>query len=65
LRPRDVKGRSKKWREYACESFCDTAAWLFMPGTRHAELTLHADGRKRRREWFEQMLEKRLSRLPI
>ena len=25
----DVRRRSRRWREYACESFCDTAAWLY------------------------------------
>jgi hypothetical protein len=65
LRPRDVKARTKRWREYTCESFCDTAAWLFTPGPRHSELTLREPGRRHRREWFEQLLHRRLSRLPI
>src|SRR2546428_8621993 len=26
LHPRDLKLRTRRWREYICESFCDTAA---------------------------------------
>ena len=26
---RDIAGRTRHWREYCCESFCDTAAWLY------------------------------------
>lgn len=25
----DLRDRTRRWREYACESFCDTAAWFF------------------------------------
>ena len=40
------------WREYLCESFCDTAAWLFSGVRRHPEYTLAARYRARRAEWF-------------
>jgi hypothetical protein len=40
------------WREYLCESFCDTAAWLYSGVRRHPEYTLAARHRKRRAEWF-------------
>ena len=41
-----------KWRDYACESFCDTAAWLYSGIARHREFTLAERHRKRRKEWF-------------
>jgi hypothetical protein len=60
LSSRDAATRSVKWREYCCESFCDTGAWIV--SGEEAELTL---GRKlliRRRNWFEPLLS---SPLPI
>lgn len=52
LRARDRQGRSRRWREYACESFCDTAAWIFSCDGRHDEFTLAASYRRARRQWF-------------
>lgn len=52
LTPRDVRARSRRWREYVCESFCDTAAWLSAGPNRHEEFTLSSISRKRRRAWF-------------
>jgi hypothetical protein len=40
------------WREYLCESFCDTAAWFYSSGRRHPEFTLAARHRNRRAAWF-------------
>ena len=48
----DVKLRSRRWREYCCESFCDTAAWLYGGVARHEEFTLAAPLRAARRKWF-------------
>jgi len=48
----DIQGRSRRWREYVCESFCDTAAWLYAGVGRHPEFTLATSLRKRRRRWF-------------
>jgi hypothetical protein len=62
LRPADRRRRSRHWREYCCESFCDTAAWLYSGLTEHAEFTLAARYRRRRRAWFTESVEgKRLS----
>ncbi len=47
--------RTRRWREYACESFCDTAAWVFVGG-KHAEFTLGAVARSARRRWFRDFL---------
>ena len=52
LKQRDRRERTRRWREYLCESFCDTAAWLFGPAGRHPEFTLAKASRAERREWF-------------
>lgn len=52
LQTRDAVHRTRRWREYACESFCDTAAWIFSGVAAHAEYTLAARYRTRRRQWF-------------
>jgi hypothetical protein len=50
-----VSNRSRFWREYCCESFCDTAAWIFR-GSGHAggdsEVTLSPARRRARAAWF-------------
>lgn len=53
LRAEDVTERSRRWREYLCESFCDTAAWLYGNAGRHDEFTLSSAPREQRRRWFE------------
>lgn len=59
LRGVDVTRRSRRWREYCCESFCDTAAWLYSGVARHQEFTLSGTFNRRRRRWFAQMLATR------
>jgi hypothetical protein len=59
----DLRLRSRRWREYCCESFCDTAAWLYSGMTRHPEFTLAPRFRARRRVWFEEFIENR--ELPV
>lgn len=44
--------RSPAWRRYACESFCDTAAWLYSGLRKHGEFTLAPRLRRDRKEWF-------------
>jgi hypothetical protein len=46
-------GERTRWRDYVCESFCDTAAWLYSGVKRHPEFTLAARHRKRRAAWFD------------
>ena len=36
----EIAARGRRWREYCCESFCDTAAWLYSGAARHPEFTL-------------------------
>jgi hypothetical protein len=57
--PKDVRGRTKRWRLYVCESFCDTAAWLYSGLEKHEEFTLDRSSRSRRREWFRGSFEDR------
>ena len=52
----DPKQRTRRWREYACESFCDTAAWMFVRAGRHDEFTLAPRFQNRRREWMRGFL---------
>ena len=63
LETRDVRLRSRRWREYCCESFCDTAAWLYAGVARHPEFTLAARFRGRRRAWFRKTVGNR--ELPV
>jgi len=52
LKRRDPIDRTPAWRRYACESFCDSAAWRFAGLRSHDEFTLPAAFRRLRREWF-------------
>lgn len=41
-------------RDYICESFCDTAAWMYAPNTGSLRrVTLAKRWRERRQAWFE------------
>jgi hypothetical protein len=55
----DIAGRRRRWREYCCESFCDTAAWLYSGVERHPEFTLGQRQRAIRRAWFGRNLNSR------
>ena len=59
----DRRNRTRRWRDYCCESFCDTAAWLYSGVEGHEEFTLGKRCRKTRREWFHRMYNGR--QLPI
>jgi hypothetical protein len=50
LSSRDVAGRSRGWREYCCESFCDTGA--FAAGANDGEVTLNRKRLAARVAWF-------------
>ena len=54
LAGRDAALRNRRWREYCCESFCDTAAWLYSGIRGHAEFTLADRQRARRMAWFRE-----------
>lgn len=55
----DEVRRTRRWREYCCESFCDTAAWMYSGLRQHEEFTLGTRGRRARREWFERNVGER------
>jgi hypothetical protein len=57
----DVAHRSRRWREYCCESFCDTAAWI--TGGADSEVTLGQARRRARHAWFQAHFHDR--RFPI
>lgn len=57
-----IRQRGVRWREYLCESFCDTGAWLWCGG-RHAEFTLAAPARAARRRWWRRSFSDRA--LPV
>lgn len=42
----------RNWRAYVCESFCDTAAWLYAGFRVHDEFTLASRYRLAREKWF-------------
>ncbi|HYP06396.1 MAG TPA: hypothetical protein VER03_09160 [Bryobacteraceae bacterium] len=58
----DVAKRTRRWKNYICESFCDTAGWLFGSATRYSEMTLGRAERDARRRWFrEHVVDRPLS----
>ncbi|MBY0508096.1 MAG: hypothetical protein K2X03_29555 [Bryobacteraceae bacterium] len=63
LTPADSRKRTRRWREYLCESFCDSAAWYFSGAAKHPEYTLPAKLRRLRRQWFTRLLAER--KLPL
>jgi hypothetical protein len=60
LTPADRRRRTRRWREYACESFCDSAAWLYSGLPRHDEFTLAGRFRNRRRRWLLAAFEREI-----
>ena len=50
---------SRRWREYVCESFCDTAGYLYSGIGTYSEGTLSASARKARRLWFADLVKGR------
>ena len=49
---KDWRSNSRAWRYYACESFCDTGAWLLGGVEKHPSFRLASRWRKRRAAWF-------------
>jgi hypothetical protein len=52
LQDRDCLISSRRWRDYICEGFCDTAAWRHSGIQHHPAFTLAPRWRKRREVWF-------------
>ena len=59
LSPRDVTGRTRLWREYCCESFCDTAALLCAANADRTEVTLPAKRLRERANRFSAIFPSR------
>ncbi|HEX3682685.1 MAG TPA: hypothetical protein VHU83_09075 [Bryobacteraceae bacterium] len=53
----DYLRNSRAWRDYVCESFCDTAAWLYSDTGRSAAGTLAKRWRDQRARWFRAAFE--------
>lgn len=45
-------GSSQLWRDYVCESFCDTGAWLWAGVEDHDSFQLAARWKAKRSTWF-------------
>lgn len=52
----DGMEQGRAWRAYMCESFCDTAAFLYAGCLRHEEFTLRPGWRCKRALWFDESL---------
>ncbi len=46
------------WKEYVCESFCDTAAWLYSGVRQHEEFKLADRWKNWRKNWFHEVFER-------
>jgi len=55
----DRRARNRRWKDYLCESFCDTAGWLFGTASRYSEMTLDRESRDERRRWMREHIETR------
>ncbi|MGD0577723.1 MAG: hypothetical protein ABSC08_02220 [Bryobacteraceae bacterium] len=56
---------ARLWSEYACESFCDTAAWAYAGAGEHDEFTLAPRWSESRRAWFAALETRRPAGLRI
>lgn len=65
LLARGGSAHGRQWSEYACESFCDTAAWLYSGAGQHAEFTLAARWTEARRAWFKALVARHPAGLRI
>ena len=55
----DRRQRTPKWKRYARESFCDSAAYLFSELKHHDEFTLPQKSRLARKSWFQKTFASR------
>jgi len=60
------RAQGRRWREYLCESFCDSAAWHFSgPGAQSDEFTLAQRFARRRAAWLDGLAKARCYQLPV
>jgi hypothetical protein len=55
LEARDWERRTRRWRAYVCESFCDAAAWAYSGLRDHPEWTLAPRFRDARAAFFRRL----------
>jgi hypothetical protein len=48
----DRDAQNARWKNYVCESFCDTAAWLYSGISTHPQFRLAQRWKWRRQAWF-------------
>jgi len=53
------------WRDYVCESFCDTAAWYFSSARQRLPVTLAPRWQAKRAKWFKEWLEREANGLRV
>lgn len=56
-------GSPRRYREYLCESFCDSGAWRYGSIRKHDEFTLATRWRDRRKQWFDATFPDRIVRI--
>ncbi len=48
-----IRHNPNGWRDYVCESFCDSGAWLYAGIKHSSNWTLASRWQRKRRQWFE------------
>ena len=62
LQDGDREERNRRWKDYLCESFCDSGGWCFGSAKQYAENTLPREYRALRRQWLRaNLLDRSLS----
>jgi len=61
LQPGDHRIENRRWRDYLCESFCDTAAWYHTGVNLPDEVTLGRRWSKPRARWIDSIFQERRS----
>ncbi|MEO5925936.1 MAG: hypothetical protein ABIR70_19105 [Bryobacteraceae bacterium] len=55
LQAKDLSARTPAWRQYVCESFCDSAARVYSGLSEHDEFTLSPLWVRRRTAWLQNL----------
>ncbi len=58
LRKESAHKSERHWKDYACESFCDTAAYCYSGVSQHPWFRLASRWLHRRTDWFHQTFER-------
>jgi hypothetical protein len=60
VRKEMARADARYWKDYVCESFCDTAAWIYAGVRDHRTFTLARRWRAARASWFLRNFEAKL-----